>query len=92
MNKRILPGIGLILIGAVLLFFGSARTVRVVVDGESRLITTRASKVADVLRDAGVEVSSSVSEIRDTVREQDEKPRAVSESQCEGLTPGSGLR
>ena len=59
MNKRILPGIGLILIGAALLFFGSARTVRVVVDGEARTVTTRANKVADVLRDAGVEVSSS---------------------------------
>ncbi len=56
---RILSGVGLILIGAGLLFLGSARTVRVVVDGEARVVSTRADKTADVLRDAGVAVSSS---------------------------------
>ncbi len=48
-------GILLILIGSLLLFFGSAKRVELVINGERRIIDTRASRVFEVLEKAGVD-------------------------------------
>ncbi len=58
-SSRVIFGIALILIGALLLYLGSARVVNVVVDGTVHTVTTRAVRVSDVLRDAGVALTAS---------------------------------
>lgn len=47
-------GIMMILCGIGLLYASSGKTVQLVINGESRLIKTHASRVADILRTAGV--------------------------------------
>ena len=62
MNKRrsrILAGLGLILCGALLLFLGSAKQVKIVVNGKPGIVTTHASRVSDILRGAGFSYTAS---------------------------------
>ena len=55
-RTRIFPGLVMIFCGILLLIAGSGKKVEVMVNGESRIITTRASRVYDVLEKAGIPV------------------------------------
>lgn len=56
-SKRLLAGILMILIGSVLFLANSQRTIRIIVDGESRIISTRRLMVKAILKEAGIPFS-----------------------------------
>ena len=53
-RSRLILGAVLILAGALLLYLGSAKQVELVINGRGSVITTRASRVESVLRQAGI--------------------------------------
>ena len=53
-RTRLILGIVMILAGALMLWFGSARRVELVINGRRSFLTTRAMRVEDVLRQAGI--------------------------------------
>lgn len=55
---RLVTGIGMILLGICLVWIASVRHVDLVINGKSTLISTRAFRVADLLRQAGIDYSS----------------------------------
>ena len=56
---RLFLGMGMILLGICFVWIASAKSVEVVINGKSMVLTTRAFRVADMLRQAGIVYKSS---------------------------------
>ena len=85
-------GVIMILCGIGLLYVSAEKTVQVVINGESRLLKTRSSRVADILRGAGIAYNSS-DQIRPGLDQRVSPGQRISLNRAAKirLDPGNGM-
>lgn len=91
-TAALIIGSVMILSGILLLIISPARTVQIAVNGELRTVTTRQSRVSDILRESGI-VWTTSDRIRPGLQERVKSGQRITLERAANirLNPGSGL-